>query len=392
MIKMLTAFTTEIDDVDDALKDILDSLALKNNLLKHSVGIVHCYKDFIETGVIAALADALPFDIAGCTTMGGSVHGMMSQLGLTITVLTSDDVEFFTAVSEPITDSIKAPLVKMRDDLVKKITASSNGQPAKKPAVIFPFIPFIPAVGGDEFSDALQSLFPEVPVFGSVAVTNETNAQDAAVFFNSSATPNIASLIAVYGDVEPQFFTISVIQENMHLQNARITGAHKNVLQSINKMPAGKYLQSIGLAENGTTDGLETIPFVIDTPNGTQLIRALMALTPEDYIICGGNTPEGSLLNIAVLGVDDTLKTAEKLISSVLKNTHGGGLLMYSCASRCWALGGKVTLEMEKVEELIDDEIPYQFTYSAGEFFPVRLNDGTLTCQMQNCSIIVCAL
>ncbi|MDR2738996.1 MAG: hypothetical protein LBB68_04085 [Treponema sp.] len=72
MIKVLNACTAEIDDVDLAVSEILEQLDVPGNLRNNSIGIIACYYEFIETGVVAEICKRLPFDVVGCTTLGNA--------------------------------------------------------------------------------------------------------------------------------------------------------------------------------------------------------------------------------------------------------------------------------------------------------------------------------
>jgi len=384
MVKILTAFTAEIDEVDVAISEILAALDLKKNQRKNSVALIHCFKDFIQTGVISALAEALPFDMLGCTTMGCAVPGGMSQLALAVTVLTSDDVEFFTAVSDSIRNDITKPLKNLKEQLLKKT--------AQKPAVVFPFVPFMRSFGGDEFAEELQNIFPETPVFGTVSITNDTTLLGTMTIYNGAASSDIVSVAALVGNVSPQFLSVSVIEEHILRHQGIITAANKNVLKTINEIPAVQYLKTIGLSQSGSVSGLESMPFIVELKNGVRLTRTMIAATDDESIICSGKMPVDAQLSIAIMGSDDTVSSTADLVSTAKKKAQGKSLLMYSCAARCWALGGKDTLEMEEVAQILGRELSYHFIYSGGELFPAHTADGTLTCQLQNSSLIICIL
>ena len=55
MITTLTAFTHEIDDAAEATAEILAQLDLEHNLKQNSVGILTCYSEFVESGVVQNL-------------------------------------------------------------------------------------------------------------------------------------------------------------------------------------------------------------------------------------------------------------------------------------------------------------------------------------------------
>ncbi|MDR0708495.1 MAG: hypothetical protein LBF77_00330, partial [Spirochaetaceae bacterium] len=113
MIRMLTAHTEEVDDIDAAVQDILDKLDLNNQALKYSVGLVHCYYEFLDSGVVRELASKLPFDLAGITTVSLSVPGFINDFGLTVSVLTSNDVEFAADISSPVGEDPSIPLKEL---------------------------------------------------------------------------------------------------------------------------------------------------------------------------------------------------------------------------------------------------------------------------------------
>lgn len=55
MIKSFTAFTDEIDDAGQAVAEITQQLEEAGALLKNTFGIISCYAEFVESGVVSAL-------------------------------------------------------------------------------------------------------------------------------------------------------------------------------------------------------------------------------------------------------------------------------------------------------------------------------------------------
>ena len=71
MIKMQVARTSEIDELDmaiDEIKSQIDFSALKKN----AGGIIFCHIDFVESGLVEALCETLPFNVIGMTSMAGA--------------------------------------------------------------------------------------------------------------------------------------------------------------------------------------------------------------------------------------------------------------------------------------------------------------------------------
>jgi hypothetical protein len=384
MLNVLTAFTEEIDVVDLAVREILEQLDLEKKQRANSLGIVHCFSDFVDSGVVKALSAKLPFDTVGCTTMSASTSSGISQMGLTVTVLTSDDVRFAGGVSAPIAGSVDGPLTELYNNVTAKL--------AEKPAMLMPFVPFLLNVGGDEFVEGLDALSGGVPAFGTTAISNEPDFSRTYIFYNGESYPSSMALAAIGGGAKPEFLSVSLDEENILKQKALVTGTSRNILQTINNMPAVKYLESIGLAKDGDVGGIASMPFIIYLEDGSILIRACFGATEEGALILGGAAPANSAVAIGTMGFEDVINSTERKITEALKAAGGRGLLMYSCGGRKLALGVQTLAEHEKARDCIAGKAPYHFVYSGGEIFPSVLGGGKVVNHLQNNSLIICIL
>jgi hypothetical protein len=315
--------------------------------------------------------------------MSASTSSGMSRMGLTVTVLTSGDANFASGVSAPVGDSVDAPLT----ELYRRITAGLSG----KPVMLMPFIPFLLNMGGDEFVEKLDALSGGVPAFGTIAISNEPDFSKTSVFYNGEAYPSSMALALVAGGAEPEFLSVSVNEENILRQKALITGVNRNILQTINNMPAVKYLESIGLAKDGDVMGIASMPFIIYLEDGSMLVRACFGATGEGALILGGAVPVNSSLALGAMGFEDVMSSTESKVREALAAAGGRGILMYSCGGRRLALGVQPLAEHEKVKECLGDS-PYHFVYSGGEVFPSRLEGGRVVNHLQNDSLIICIL
>ncbi|MDR1307670.1 MAG: FIST C-terminal domain-containing protein [Treponema sp.] len=383
MIKMLTAFTEEIDDVEAAVSELLGQLDLDHKRLANSLGIIHCYSDFVDSGVVKALSEKLPFDTVGSTTISASASSMLSETGLSVTVLTSDDIQFVSGVSAPVTDSVDVPL----SEFYHRITAGLDG----KPAMLMPFIPFLLTVGGDEFIEKLDALSGGIPAFGTLAISNEPDYSRSYTLYNGESYLASMALTAVVGEEVPEFLSVSVNEENILKQKAVITGVNRNILQTINNIPAVNYLESIGIVKGGDVAGLQSMPFIIYLEDGSLLIRACIGGTGDGSLILCGAVPLNSAIALATMGFEDVVSSSESKVTEARTAAKGRGILMYSCAGRNWCLGMQPMAEHEKVKECLGNS-PYHFVYSGGEIFPSRLGDGRVVNHLQNDSLIICIL
>ncbi|MDR0439412.1 MAG: FIST C-terminal domain-containing protein [Candidatus Accumulibacter sp.] len=385
MIRMLTAFTEEIDDSAAAVAEILEQLRLEENLLANSVGILHCSYDFDESEVVRDLCERLPFDVVGCTSTSVQVPGIISELALTLTVLTSDDVRFVSGVSAPIADDMSAPVTEAYERVI--------GSLAEKPVLIMPFIPFMTTIGGDEFIARIDELSGGgIPAFGTLAISNEADFSRAYTIYNGTLHATSLVLLGMIGKAEPMFFSVSVDESRILKQKAIVTGVHKNILKTVNDMPATAYLESMGLASGGNVSGFESMPFVAKLDDGSILTRACIGSTPDGGLVLCGSVPTGAALAITTMNADDMVSSARAKLNEALEKIGGKSIVIYSCAARRWALGTKIMAEHEEVKRCLNGLVPYCFAYSGGEIFPSFLEDQRISNHLQNDTMILCAL
>ncbi|MDR0689863.1 MAG: FIST C-terminal domain-containing protein [Spirochaetaceae bacterium] len=384
MITMLNAFTEEVDDMEAAVSEILEQLDVDHRLLAHSLGILHCYSEFCENGIVKALCEKLPFDVVGSTTSSLSASGRMSEMGLALTVLTSDTVQFKSGVSEEVKDSAEAPVTELYKRLIDPLP--------RKPALLLPFIPFLMIPGGDEFVAQIDALSGGIPAFGTLSISNEIDFSRCYTIYNGEYYPAALVLTALIGDVEPIFMNTSINEESILKQKAVITEVNRNRVQTINNIKAAAYMESIGLAKDGKISGMESTPFVVDLEDGSRLVRANIGSNEQGEMILCGAVPVNSPVAFASQGFNDVVETASEKAAEAAKAAQGRGILMYSCAARYWVLGLQIRAELEAVEACIAGTAPYHLVCSGGEISPQFLSNGKVANHLQNNSLIICIL
>ncbi|GHS96607.1 hypothetical protein AGMMS50276_15270 [Synergistales bacterium] len=394
MIEMFQAFTEEIDDTEFAVSDVLKKLNLEGRLKKNTLGILHCYPDFIDSGVVKAVCARLPFDVIGFSSMSFSAPGIMTAIGLTISVLTSDDV-YFTAGASP---SVTEDMPRALSDVYKRVVISPIPVVSQKPAMLIAFAPFLPsAIGGDEFVACLDDLsnsclLAGIPIFGAQPVSNQPDFSNTYTIYNGEASETSLCLAALYGDVNPIFACVSVLEENMLKPSATVTGSDKSVLLSVNGVSAEEYLVSVGLAQNDNFNSLVSMPFVAENEDGSKLTRTCLSGDGKGGVVLCGNIPVGSRLGFAAMGPADIVKSTGDKLREVMGIAAGKNLLIYSCAVRNWLLDMNSMAEHETAGDIIGDKAPYQLTYGGGEIFPQWLGDGKIVNRFQNDTMIICIL
>jgi hypothetical protein len=387
MIKTLTAYTSEIDDVESAVSGILKQLDAGGALLKNSVGIVSCYAEYTGSGVLAALAEKLPFPLVGTTTAACAVPGMMGQTHLALMVLTSDDVEFETAVSGPVLTADEAPL-----RAAYRTAAEKHDAP---PVFMISFAPLLMNISGDFFVRAFDAITGGIPNFGTLSVDHTSDYHESRVIMGGEAFPDRYAFILLYGEVRPSFFVANISEEKAFREKGVVTASAGNQLQRVNNMPVSDYLASLGILKDaeGHIIGINSFPFILDYNDDTQpIVRVMFAITPDGSAVCGGEMPVGSTLTVGKIDSAEVLNTTDKILRQVLKQKKEGGILIFSCVGRYFAMGYESLEEMKKISDALSGGIPWHMTYSGGEIAPVSGPDGKLVNRSHNDTIVMCLL
>jgi hypothetical protein len=372
MIRTLTAYSLEPDDVDTAVNDILRQLNPAENLLKNSAGLLFCYVDFIRTGMVKALCDRLPFDVIGCTTQGIATADAADEVMLALMVLTSDTVQFATGFSEPIETDIENRIYR----LYERTSASSPGQPS----LMFVFQPLLPGFTGDLAINILDRLACGAPLFGSVAFDVDTKVRSPMTIHNGAASLNRLALMLLYGDIAPNFFLDSIPERIISNQKAVITAASGNRLIGLDNMSAAAYMEKTGLlSANNLVQSLFAFPLLVDPHDGSKPKPLTSYDVGQDgSLICSAPVPAGATLNICFPTSDLVLGTAVDITAAVRKQNSVSGLLMFSCVSRSVMLPDP-KIEMETIQEQLRGfPAPYLFVYSGGEICPRRGKNGEM--------------
>ena len=381
MIKSFSATTREIEDAQAAVAEITATLDLDKNLLKNSLGIISCFSEFNETGVLKAICDALPFDCIGATSCLCASNKEVDQMIFAITVLTSNDCIFQTTAI-PITENYKDSISSSISKLFEK---SSD-----KPKLFLSYFPLINTVGCDVILTEINKATGDIPLFGTMAVDHHMDYSTANTILNGEVCRETLVLGAIYGNPKFSFELASLNENKVRKQKAIITASDGNILTGVNGKTVLEYLEEIGLTKCDITRGLGIIPLVIEYNGSTRPVaRAIFAITQEGNAICGGTMPTGATLSIGRVDMEDVLYTTEKTLRPFVEKETT--LLVYSCMARYLALDADNYTEAKKVSEIAGDS-PYIFACSGGEICPLPDAQGRLKNFFHNYSIVFCKL
>jgi hypothetical protein len=261
-----------------------------------------------------------------------------------------------------------------------------------KPSLLFTFAPVIDNIGGDDFIEALDAVSGGVPLFGSLAYTHLPDFSGIETCRNGKRHTNVFTLIAMFGEIKPEFYLTSMPDDRVIHQNAAVTQAVKNRIQSINGLVPLEYLESIGLAESGSIAGISAIPFVLTLDDGSRIVRSAYKTTEEGHILAYGAVPQGARIGFSGGDAGFILQSTRETIARAVAASKAENALLFSCAGRRWTLGIRTEAEMQELAKCLDNSFAYQFAYSGGEICPVKNQEGQLVNRFHNFSMIACML
>jgi hypothetical protein len=385
MIQTILVHTTEIDDVELAVKEVQSQLGSGIGLKKNTVGIIACHYEFALSGAVKAICDSLPFDVLGAITSAQAVPEESGALLLTLMIMTSDDVEFVTATTSGLRGDVS--------EIISKTYTDATSLRQTRPSLILAYAPFMLENSGDDYVNVLTKVSGGVPCFGTLAVDDTADFANCFMIFNGEYYNDSMALLMVYGDTEPKFFIATISDDKILDKSALVTKSAGHVLMEVNDRPVVEYFEDLGLTKaSETAYAMTSLPFMLDYGDGTPWVsKVFVGLSPEKYAICAGAMPEGSKMYIGVFDKNDVLHTSEEAVKKTLDAAEGGScLLIYSCISRSMSLGADQLMELDLIKEKISNKLPFMMAYSGGEMCPTLISEARAVNRFHNNAFIAC--
>ena len=377
-MKIVTAFTEEADLADEAIAQLTAQIKPEENLLSHSLGIVHCHPDFFEGDTLKEITGAFNFPLVGCVS--GAISGTeeLSGQGLSLTVLSSDEACFTTAHSGKITGE------NLDEEVAKLYAFLTRGQ-TEKPALLLLYTPFWMEVSPDHVLVSLGRQAENVPVFGSLGLSFKGGYPDSYPLYGGEPLTNGVVLAAVFTKEKPRFYSASFKYDRIMRLNDPVTATDGKILISIGGKTFREYMETNGLGTG------ENLPYFFYGPEGSEILRFCVTVTPDGSGVFAGEVPVNAAIGVCTwVSKEDVVETAAELISQVSGECgEMSGCLIYSCMARRILLGADKNVELQAIRKHIGDRV-FTFAYCGGEMFPQFLENGKIINQLQNDTLIVC--
>jgi hypothetical protein len=396
-MKMYCATTKEIDDPELAVEEILGQLNLPKNQLANAIGLVAMFGEFYDTGVYRAVAEALPFPCVGYSSSFQGANGEAGDIVLSVVMMTSD-VNTFSVFKMTDMDTLHDQEGTFKACKEMADSVLSNG----RPSLLMPYWAMNQFVSNDDMVTLLDKAFEQIPMYGSVIFSSESGQFVGFTCINNEEKMETGlAMIAVYGDLAPNFMVVSGINETVKLTRAaEVTKSISNTLFMINNITTLEYLRKIGVLDDSfNSESMWILPALVENKEtGTSKVRAFVGFSPEDpeALYATGNIDQGSLVSFSQLDADATNASALSAFNKLV-DVGADCFLGLSCVARSWANNADYLLEFENVGKVYETvkadtgkTLNYQIINSGGEICPISDKNGKLVNALHNYSLAIC--
>jgi len=400
-MKSAVATTREIDNIEAAAKELAGKIREKLTFARNSVGIVYCDAD-VEVEKLGALLHAdFGFNIAGLTTTATvERNDGYNDMGIILSVITADDVEFSLGCTGDLSNETFASTIK--DSYAKARAGVSEA-----PGLILAFAPYIADLTSENYVELLDEASGGAPVFGGVA-TDHYDLQHQKTFLNGQAFAKGLVFILLSGNVKPVFAMNHHFGKKVEKKGI-ITKSNANIVQMVGDETFKDFVSSIVPVpdEELVIFHFQSTPFIMELPDyETDEQPVVRALVTVDHETGAGSflskMPEGSTIYLNEFQRNALSESCKEALSNTLKGMDENKGYEYSmlfvntCNARHLIMADAKDLESNILSEYLS-KLPADFNaigfYGFGEICPTgKRADGTAKNRFHNISFAVCAI
>jgi hypothetical protein len=402
MLKSAVAVTYELDDIEAGTDELARLTFEKLSLGKNSFGFLICDSDVEHEKFAGALSRKIGAPIVGFTStaMFSGDEGLCDTAAL-LTTVTSDDVNFSLAVSEPLTpENVKEQIHETYD----KARSGLDGEPA----LVMAFPPYTLGIMLDIYPRELGAASGGLPVFGGLPAHDEVNGR-SAVYIGDDASGDRMAVLLMSGALKPVMSVQNRVGELANLKRT-VTKSKDNVVYKVGDGNFTTFLARFGLDvsklanPNEKTMSFTTYPLLVEKP-GTDdvVVRTLHGVNLETGAGTAiGEVPEGSVISVGVLKQSDIEQSARASAADILEKMRANETDGYvystifgiSCVARYYVMLGRGEIEESALRNGLAEagDISLSGYYSFGEICPTSVTGGKAANAAHNESLVLLAL
>ena len=402
MLKSAFALTYEMDDVEAAAEQLAASIKKDLTLSKNSCGFLFCDSEMEHEAFIASLEKKLQFEIVGFSTVATLDRTGFHDMAATLTVLTSDDVEFAVALS----DSLDAENVH---EQIKKTYAEGVEKLGGQPKLIFAVPSYNLEITLDDYPETLDEVSGGVPVFGGLPASNPPYGANLIFAKGKTCTDRMA-LLLMAGNIRP-VFSVQNTLSNVTEMKRPVTHSSGNVIYSVGNGTFVDFLRSFGLpvekiATEDNTTFFVSNPLMVEikqneNDDGIPIVRTLHSIDLEKGSGTAiGKVPQAASISLGAMRRSDIEEASEiamrDLAAKMEKNGKDGyvysAVLCVSCIGRYMVLAPDRDVEGKVLASSMPEGVTFNGFYGYGEICPTSMRGDRAVNRAHNESIVLCAL
>ena len=377
-MKSIELFTEEIDDIEEAIEDLLGQ-AKDFEFKKNSMAILFADEDMDYNELYKHLSKEWDFPIIGCTALAmlTGAKGYVPS-GIAILLLSADDCEFSVGMTGELNiHNFKEEIDKTYEQVKSKLSSREKlvisyggGVMEEEDAPGNEIVRTITALGNRE-----------IPLFGACA-SDGFSFENFHVFCNGEITRKGQVIALISGNVNPHFVSINSVGDRASFLY-EITKSNSNKVYEVGNTTFVEALKKEGMQVEKTNvlgDYILT-PFVVtmvmSDGDRIEVTRNLSMLNHETGAgVFMGNMPQGSTISIGLLNRGELKSTVEEAFDIILKELAKcedkyETLLCSSCCARFIGLANNTSLEGDTYLGRLPKHISLIGMYGYGEYCPV---------------------
>jgi len=386
-MKCVTIHTLELDDFDLVMEELNEQLS-KIVLGANTVGIINCHPEFIYSGMVAHLANNLPFGIVGMTAAVSTVNDNLSPMMLSIFVMTADDVEFEIGMTGDATENVQNAVKTKIEEMGYKTGEHNDIK------MVLGFAPSTLQHPGDSYVEAWTDVLPGVPLFGALACDDTLTWNEARNICGDDFQKDAMAFVLVKGNYSPRFAIATLPDDAVLPYRGKITKASGNNVYEVNGMPMIKYMDSIGFLEDEGGLGMhQHAPWDISQQeradyDGVPVLRSVALVEAEAGGVFRGKVDEGSMFVMRDVSRSAILSATSSTLEEIANMDNVQGILSFGCLLRFLMLAeGNNVEELTKIKDSAGD-VPVLASYVGGEICPTSSKDGVYINRFHNCTAV----